>query len=155
MFQIRPATTEDMEACVAIVVALPDYFTPDVPDKIRRDWGRCRTWVAADEDRVLGMAMVERRFPRAAEILWAAVAPDHRFGGIGTALVHEVVESSAAEGVRVLEVKTLDSSAGYEPYVATVAFWEARGFVQIDTIDPFADWAPGNPAAIYVQPINP
>jgi len=26
----------------------------------------------------------------------------------------------------------------------------ARGFVQIDTIDPLPGWQPGNPSAIYV-----
>lgn len=35
-----------------------------------------------------------------------------------------------------MEVKTLDASSGYEPYGATRTFWEGRGFVQIDCIDP-------------------
>lgn len=56
----------------------------------------------------------------------------------------------ADAGVRVVEVKTLDESADYEPYIATRAFWAAHGFLQIDTIDPLPDWPPGNPAAICV-----
>ena len=59
-----------------------------------------------------------------------------------------------ATGVEVVEVKTLDASAEYEPYVATRAFWEARGFVQVDCIDPLPDWQPGNPAAIYVAALT-
>ena len=47
----------------------------------------------------------------------------------------------------MIEVKTLDRSADYQPYVATRAFREGRGFIQIDTIDPFPDWPPGNSAA--------
>ena len=50
----------------------------------------------------------------------------------------------------LVEVKTLDVSAGYEPYVSTRAFWERRGFRQIDCIDPLPGWQPGNPSAIYV-----
>jgi hypothetical protein len=55
----------------------------------------------------------------------------------------------------VVEVKTLDRSAGNEPYQATRAFWEGRGFVQVDTIDPLPGWPPGNPAAIYVAALRP
>jgi hypothetical protein len=39
-------------------------------------------------------------------------------------------------------------AAGYPPYVATRAFWERSGFVQVDTIDPLPGWQPGSPAAI-------
>jgi hypothetical protein len=60
------------------------------------------------------------------------------------------VADLAASGVLVVEVKTLDESAGYEPYVATRAFWEARGFVQVDCVDPLPGWRPGNPSAIYI-----
>ena len=55
-----------------------------------------------------------------------------------------------SEAVLLVEVKTLDESANYEPYEATIAFWEARGFLKIDVIDPLPGWQPGNPCAIYV-----
>ena len=55
-----------------------------------------------------------------------------------------------SRGIVLVEVKTLDVSAGYEPYVSTRAFWERRGFRQIDCIDPLPGWQPGNPSAIYV-----
>jgi hypothetical protein len=58
--------------------------------------------------------------------------------------------SLAGEGVAVVEVKTLDASSDYEPYVATRAFWERSGFHQIDCIDPLPGWQPGSPSAIYV-----
>lgn len=45
----------------------------------------------------------------------------------------------AADSISVVKAKTLDSSAGYKPYEATRAFWERRGFVQVDTIDPLPD----------------
>jgi hypothetical protein len=69
-----------------------------------------------------------RRSPGAAEILWIAVGPAWR---------------------------GLDRSADYRPYEATRAFWERRGFVQVDTIDPLPGWEPGNPAAIYVAALRP
>jgi hypothetical protein len=39
--------------------------------------------------------------------------------------------------------------------VATRAFWEHRGFRQVDCIDPLPGWQPGNPAAIYIAAIAP
>lgn len=44
-------------------------------------------------------------------------------------LLEWVLGELAGGGVRVAGVKTLDRSAGYQPYVATRAFWEHRGFV--------------------------
>jgi hypothetical protein len=69
--------------------------------------------------------------------------------------VNEALAALSADGVKVVEVKTLDASSGYEPYVATRGFWEARGFRQIDCIDPLPGWQPGNPSAIYVAALVP
>src|SRR3954469_1581443 len=90
------------------------------------------------------------RQPAAAEITWAAVQPASQHAGHGTTLINHVLAELAHQKVAVVEVKTLDAGANYEPYAATRAFWEARGFVQIDTIDPLPGWQPGNPSAIYV-----
>lgn len=65
-----------------------------------------------------------------------------------------MLDALAGEGVRLVEVKTLDQAVDYPPYVATRAFWERRGFVQIDTIDPLPGWRPGNPAALYVAALG-
>jgi len=46
------------------------------------------------------------------------------------------------DGVRVVLVKTLDASAGHQPYEATRTLWERRRFVQVDTIDPLPGWQP-------------
>lgn len=54
----------------------------------------------------------------------------------------------------MIEVKTLDASSGYEPYVGTRVLWEAMGFVQIDCIDPLPGWQPGNPSAIFVRALG-
>ena len=148
MASVRAATEQDAAPCAAIVVDLPDYFTDDVPDKVRDDLRDHGGWVIADEAGVAGFVIVERRGERAAEILWAAVAADRRGAGLGARLVDHALDELRADGVQIVEVKTLDASADYPPYDATRAFWLARGFVQFDTIDPLPDWPPGNPAAI-------
>ena len=64
-------------------------------------------------------------------------------------MLDQLITELAAEAVQLLEVKTLDSSADYQPYAVPNAFYERRGFIQIDTIDLLPGWPPGNPAAIY------
>jgi len=119
-----------------------------------------RAWVATDgagppNDDVVGFVLLERRYQASAEVTFAAVRPDRQGRGLGAALVEHALGELAQEGVAVVEVKTLDASAGYEPYVATRAFWEHRGFHQVDCIDPLPGWQPGNPCAIYVAALRP
>lgn len=151
---VRPFVESDVEACLEIVRSLPDFFTEDVPDTIRADFDRHSGWVVAQGREVTGFAVVDMRSAGAAEILWAAVRRELRGSGIGTVLIDHVLDTLTSEGVDVVEVKTLDRSADYPPYVATRAFWEGRGFRQIDTIDPLPGWQPGNPAAIYVAALR-
>jgi ribosomal protein S18 acetylase RimI-like enzyme len=155
MLAVRPLTAGDIPAAVAIVRGLPDYFTDDVPGKVQTDAASHPGWVLADSGEVAGFAVAARKSPGGAEILWMAVDAARRGQGRGTALVTGVLDDLAADGVSVVEVKTQDRSAGYLPYVATRAFWERRGFVHVDTIDPFPGWQPGNPAAIYVAALRP
>jgi GNAT superfamily N-acetyltransferase len=140
---------------MAIIRGLPDYFTDDVPEKATRDAARDEAWVLTDSGTVVGIAIAARKSPGGAEILWLAVAAARRGRGHGTRLLGHVLDHLAAEGISVVEAKTLDRSSGYTPYKATRAFWERNGFVHIDTIDPLPDWPPGNPAAIYVAALRP
>ncbi len=152
---VRVATGDDADACTNIVTAMPEFFTDDVPATVRDGLARDRAWVIARDEQVVGFAIVEMRSTAAAEITWAAVHPALRGNGLGTALIEHVLGELARNGVAVVEVKTLDASANYPPYEATRAFWEHRGFVQIDTIDPLPGWQPGNPSAIYVAALAP
>ena len=146
---------------MAIIRDLPDYFTDDVPEKATRDAARHEAWVLTESGSgsgsgtLAGIAVAERKSPQGAEILWLAVAAPHRAQGHGTRLLAHVLDHLAAEGISVVEAKTLDRSSGYAPYEATRAFWERNGFVHVDTIDPLPDWPPGNPAAIYVAALRP
>jgi ribosomal protein S18 acetylase RimI-like enzyme len=151
--QVRRGEVDDADACVSILEALPDYFTPSTHEEVRRDLSGHPSWVAVDDSDIVGFVLAPRRFAAGAEITFAAVTPARRNEGIGTALVERCLADLAAAGVSMVEVKTLDASAGYEPYVSTRAFWERRGFVQIDCIDPLLGWDPGNPSAIYARAI--
>jgi ribosomal protein S18 acetylase RimI-like enzyme len=152
--QVRTARSDDLEACLQIVQALPDFFTEDVPDKVRGDLERHAGWVIVEAGETVGFVIVDRRSSQAAEILWIAIEPARRNRGFGTRLLDHVLGSLRDQGIALVEVKTLDRSAAYEPYEATQAFYERNGFVQIDCIDEFADWGPENPAAIFVASLE-
>jgi GNAT superfamily N-acetyltransferase len=148
---VRAASSaDDVDACVDVVLGLPAFFTPDVAATVRDDLRHHGGYVVADGTDVLGFAVVDRRFTGSAEILWIAVRAVHRGRGLGTRLLDHVLAALAAEGVRLVLAKTLDRSAGHEPYASTLAFWERSGFVQVATILPPPGWQPGNPAALYV-----
>lgn len=153
--KIRAATADDAEACVAVLASLPDFFTESTHDEVRADMTHQLAVLAEEASEVIGFALVRRRYEASAEITFAAVLPAWRGQGVGTAVLSRTLELLADDGVAVVEVKTLDVSAGYEPYVATRAFWERRGFVQIDCIDPLPGWEPGNPSAIYTKALRP
>ena len=135
MSAVRPFQAGDVPAATAIVRGLPDYFT--------------------DSGTVAGFAIAARKSPAGAEILWIAVDAARRGRGHGTRLLGRVLDHLGADGISVVEAKTLDRSSGYRPYEATWAFWERNGFVHVDTIDPLPGWEPANPAAIYVAALRP
>ncbi len=75
----------DGRSCVEIVRRQPDFFTPDVPDKVRVEMPDGSAWVVDDVGRVVARAG-QPPFPTTAEIRWIAIVPERRGGGIGTLL---------------------------------------------------------------------
>jgi GNAT superfamily N-acetyltransferase len=153
LIRVRSCLPTDLDACLGIVRGLPEFFTAGALDSIRGDIGLHQGWVA-DDSGVVGFTVVDRRSNTTAEILWAAVHRDRRGTGVGTVLIGHILDALAGSGVVLVEVKTLDGSAGYGPYEATRRFWERMGFVQIDRIDPMPGWQPGNPCALYVAALG-
>src|SRR5688572_22589959 len=127
--EIRRGTLVDVDGCVAVLAALPEYFTPDTHDDLRDRYGDCDVWVAVLDGEIIGCVLLQPRYPQSAEIYYAGVVPAHQRNGVGRNLVTELLAHTSCS---VVEVKTLDASSNYEPYIATRAFWEAMGFIQID-----------------------
>jgi GNAT superfamily N-acetyltransferase len=160
---IRPATAHDREVCVAILHELPGYYRADHGHAVGHHLDEHQGWVAVD-DRieggdghaavVVGFALARAEFGGTAEISLIAVRPSRRGQGIGTRLVERVLADLAEECVVVVQATALDASADYEPYDATRAFWERRGFVQINCVDPLPGSPPGHPSAIYVAALE-
>ena len=151
MVGVRIAGPADIDSCVRVLESLPEYFTPDTHDDLRARFDECMVFVAVDAGEVIGVAMLQPQYS-SGEIYYAGVVPSRQREGIGRQVITALLD---AADVAVVEVKTLDASSDYAPYVGTRSFWEAMGFVQIDCIDPLPGWQPGNPSAIYVCALRP
>lgn len=141
-----PAATE------RILRALPDWFGIEESllgyvDAVRRLPG----FLALEADDVVGVLLLERHFPEAAEIHLMAVHPDRHREGIGRALVEAAVAQLATDGVRLLQVKTLAASHPSEHYAHTRRFYTAAGFLHLGELP---DLWPGNPCLVMVRTLG-
>lgn len=148
--------------CADVLASLPDHFgIPEANASYVAFAEQHGAWVAVAVDdgdgdgdgdgRVLGLLSGRRHFPECAEIEIMAVRPDRHRRGVGRALVDAFEAHHAAEGVRVLEVKTLGPSHPDEGYARTRAFYLGIGFLRIEETDL---WGEDNPALILCRPVN-
>jgi len=149
--QVIKGNKQQIDNCLSIARELPQYFMEQGIAAMSRDLHDHRLYIAEDSDQVLGFAAVQSKSNQVAEISWMAVKPAYQHRGVGTLLINRIVEDLQTEGVRLLEVKTLAPTVDYFPYALTRRFYESRGFVHLETIDPYPEWEPGNPCAIYVK----
>jgi GNAT superfamily N-acetyltransferase len=128
---------------VAAARRLPTYLAwPAASD--------ARDLASGSGDQPAGVLLAERHFPAAAEIHLLAVQPDLHHRGAGRALVGALERDLVAEGVRLLQVKTLGPSDPDEGYQRTRQFYSAMGFEPLEEITGL--W-PGNPCLIMVKPL--
>lgn len=95
-----------------------------------------------------GVLLAARHFPGAAEIYLMAVDPAVHRSGVGRALVGALERDLAADGVRLLQVKTQGPSRPDPGYRKTRRFYEAMGFEPLEEITGL--W-PGNPCLFMVK----
>ena len=107
------------------------------------------SYAACVSEEVVGICMVRHHNPQAAEIDLLAVAPARHRAGIGRQLLARVERDLRADGVVMLQVKTLGPSDDYEPYLRTRAFYVSVGFVPLEERTDI--WGPDNPCLISVK----
>jgi len=106
---------------------------------------------AGEHQQPVAAMLVTRHFPESAEIHLMAVTPDHHRRGIGRALLRELERDLAAEGVSLLQVKTLGPAHPDRHYERTRAFYTAMGFLPLQELPNL--W-PGNPCLIMVKHLS-
>lgn len=134
-----------------ILRGLPEWF--GIEQSLRDyvdDARRLPTYLARDpEGAVVGVLLVKRHFPSAAEVHLMAVDRAWHRRSVGRALLRALESDLAAEGVHFLQVKTLSASRSDENYARTREFYLAQGFTPLEE---FSDlWDEHNPCLQLVK----
>jgi len=149
--EILRGNKKHIAACLSIARGMPQYFNERGIAMMTEDLKKHLLYVAVDLGTVVGFLTILRKSQQVAEISWIAVKPGYQHQGIGSALIDHVVDELRSEGVKLLVVKTLSEDVEYPPYEITRRFYRKKGFIHLETIDPYPEWEPGNPCAIYVK----
>jgi GNAT superfamily N-acetyltransferase len=146
--QDRPAGAGD--TCRNILETLPSWFgIPASVENYVAVADRSPTVIASLESREVGLLTLVRHSPYAAEVYVMGVLPDFHRQGIGQALLQHAEGMLAADGVELLQVKTLSPSEPDAGYENTRAFYVRCGFRPVEE---FPDlWGPDNPALQMIK----
>jgi ribosomal protein S18 acetylase RimI-like enzyme len=140
----------------AMLRSLPEWFgiepsivgyvesAKDLPTYLARPTG-------PDGKPPVGVLLAARHFPGAAEIHVLAVDRSMHRSGVGRALVEALERDLIADGVRLLQVKTLGPSFPDTNYAKTRLFYEAMGFAPLEELH---DLWPGNPCLLLIKVLS-
>lgn len=105
---------------------------------------------AFDDDQLIGYACwgPTPGTHSTSDLYWIVVDRSRQGSGIGSQLLGEVERRLSADGRRLVVVETSSRA----DYVATRAFYEARGYTKTATIPAY--YAPGDDLVIYTKDLN-
>jgi ribosomal protein S18 acetylase RimI-like enzyme len=167
--QIRPdrpwlvtSGQQDPDTVDRLLRSLPDWFgiesanahyvtkAHDLPTYLA--WPTPSSPVPGKSGHPTGVLLLARHFPESAEIYLMAVEPALHRQGIGRAMAEALEADLLAEGVDLLQVKTLGPSRPDANYERTRRFYTRMGFRPLEEIP---DLWPGNPCLIMVKALQP
>lgn len=126
---------QDPVAVERILRALPDWFgIEEAILEYTRDAARMPTYLARWDSHVVGIALVRRHFPESAEIHLIAVDPVWHRRGVGRAMLAAAEQDLAADGVVLLQTKTVGPSYLDEAYALTREFYRAVGYLPLEEL---------------------
>jgi N-acetylglutamate synthase-like GNAT family acetyltransferase len=145
---------KEITECLRIIKELPDFFLPSSHNVIEEDLSKHDVYVHRNGKKIEGFIAIKGMNNAVPEISWMAVSPEKKRSGIGSALLGYVEKYLLKKEKQLLKVKTLARQAGDKDYEATQNFYERYGFIEVEVIDPYPGWAPGNPCAVYIKVIK-
>lgn len=135
-----------------LLASVPEWFGQPESNTEYIEAARSKeTWTVRDDGgTVVGVTLVDRHFPHAAEIHLTVVDRAVHGTGVGTAMLAAVEAEAITRGIRLLEVKTLGPSHPDAGYALTRHFYEKLGFLALEETDL---WGAGTPCLIMVKPL--
>jgi len=138
----------DREGIISIAESLPDFFTVEGVDSLRKDLESHELYGVIVDDKLVGFITLRLADVASLEISWLAVLPDWQGKGIGTELIKETLNTKAKEGFKICYVKTLAETVPDLGYKKTRKFYKRLGFYTLEIINPYPGWDKDNPCQI-------
>jgi len=135
-----------------LLTTVPEWFAqPESNEEYIEAARAMETWTVRDsEGTVVGVTLIDRRFPHVAEVHLMVVDRSVHGTGVGTAMLKAVEDDAIRRGVRLLQVKTLGASHPDPGYARTRHFYERWDFLPLEET---ALWGEGTPCLIMVKPL--
>jgi GNAT superfamily N-acetyltransferase len=133
--------------------ALPEWFgIASAVEEYVQAAARLPTYLATSGATTIGALLVARHFAESAEVHLMAVDRGWHRRGVGRALLAACEDDLVADGVELLQVKTLGPARPDAGYAATRSFYAAVGFRRLEEI--VGLW-PENPCLVLVKVLQP
>lgn len=141
---------EKTNVSLRIMHNIPKWFSPpeDIDKKsiTHRDYPFFAAYNNSDP---IGFLVLKIHNEFTADIYNMGIIEDYHRQGIGTSLVGKAEEYCMNNSFKYLTVKTLDSSAVYEPYERTRNFYRKVGFIPLEVLTTF--WDEENPCLFLAK----
>ena len=135
----------------AVLNNLPDWFgLPDSTLSYIQDARELPFYAVYVDDQPVGFVTRKDTARHTAEVHCMGVRKEAHRQGIGRDLLTALEKNCAADGYRLLQVKTVDEGH-YPEYDRTIAFYEAMGFVRLEVFPTL--WDAWNPCLVLVKPL--
>ena len=130
--------------------SLPAWFSPpeDIEKKALMQRGY-PFFAAYDDSMPIGFIALKIHKLFTADIFNMGVLEQYHRQGVGTCLLEAVQQYCINNRYLFLTVKTLDSSAKYEPYERTRSFYQKMGFIPLEVFTTF--WNEENPCLFMAK----
>ena len=151
--QLRDQPRGSGAVCRRILAELPTWFgVPLAVEDYVAVSDRSPTVIASLGDEAVGILVVRRHSPFAAEVYVMAVLPQYHRRGIGRRMIAHAEHALASEGVEFLQVKTLSASRSDQGYERTRQFYLAYGFRPLEEFREL--WGRENPALQMIKLVS-
>ncbi len=138
------------EICSSILRNLKPWFGIEsaIVDYVN-DVQQMETWAVLENEKYIGFASINKRFPESAEIHVMGVLLEYHRKGVGQQLMETVEASLRDQNCKFLTVKTLSESRLDEEYTRTRNFYLKAGFIPLEEFKTL--WGESNPCLLMVK----
>jgi len=144
---------EKLETAAEILYRLPDWFgIPEATANYVKECANLDLWAAFDGIRPVGFVALKQHFAAAAELYVLGILQEYHRQGLGRQLLTAVEKYCQAQGIRFLQVKTLDPAKENVCYDRTRSYYLAMGFTPLETF--LTLWDAGNPCLQMIKVIE-